>query len=324
MPIPPAYMGYIGYVRISSGMDYGIRCTSCELKLSQTIEKQDVVSSRFDKTVYRLGPKEIGGTIAFPAVMDPGLGGVGSTDVVARLWLAAIQRNNDGRMVNVLEPVKVKYTSDNATFNFHNCKVNTFKFSVAQSDVINIETEVFGTSREYLGSGGGYLTDAELGGERNARAMTWNDVYLEVVFEGGSFTGEYVRTFECNINNNLDRFYTLNGCLSPQDIAPKLRDITGSLVVMGRHPGLGQDAEDNQERCFADHTLHFGYYVSGCSAQWGVKLPGVVYEIETMGLKNDLMESTVNWHSLPGGRASETFVDTDFIINKDVCDANVF
>jgi len=288
--------------------------------LSQAIEKPEVVSSRFDYTVYRLGPKEVGGTIAFPAVMDPSGGGVGSVDVVPYIWLATIQRNNDGRMTNVLEPIKVKYTSDNATFNFHNCLVNSYTFAVTQGDMVNIDLEVFGTSREYLGSGGGYLSDAELGGQRNARALTWNDVYTKVSMDDGSyFTGEYIRSFSFTVNNNLERFYTLNGCLSPQDIAAKIREITGTMTIMGRHPQLGFNAEQNETRCFANGAVHFGYYVSTCSANWGVNMPGVVYEIETMSLSNDLMETSVNFHALPGGISTETFVQSVPAIDKSIC-----
>jgi len=322
MAIPPAYMGFIGYVRVTSaGSTYGIRCDSCELKLTQTIDKPDVVSSRFDKTVYRLGPKEVGGTISFPAVMDPSGGTSGSVDLIPQLWLSVITRDDDGRIpaAYLLDPVTVKYTSDHATFDFNNCRLNSFKWTVAHSEMIKVELDIMGTSRENLGGGGGYLSDAELGGQRNARALTWNDAFMEIGYDGGSFTGEYVRSFDITVMNNCERFYTLNGCLSPQDIAAKLRDLTGSLVIMGRHPGLGQAAEDNESRCYADGFLHFGYDVSGCAAKWGVKLPGVVYEIETMGLKNDLMESTVNWHALPGGISTENFVNTNFTVSKSSC-----
>ena len=320
MSIPPAYMGYIGYVRITSGTTFGIRCTSCDLALSQAIEKPEVVSSRFDYTVYRLGPKEVGGTIAFPAVMDPSGGGAGSVDVVPVIWLATIQRNNDGRMQNVLTPVKVKYTSDNATFNFHNCKVNSFTFTATHSEMVTIDLDIFGTRREYLGSGGGYLSDAELGGERNARALTWNDVYTKITLDDGSyFTGEYIRSFTFTVNNNLERFYTLNGCLNPQDIAAKLRSMEGTLDIMGRHPELGYNAEQNEARCYANGSVHFGYYVSTCAANWGALIPGVVYEIETMGLSNDLMQSTVNFHALPGGISTETFVQSVPAIDKSIC-----
>ena len=320
MAFPPAYMGYIGYVRISGGVTYGIRCTSCDLRLTQAIDKPDVVSSRFDKTVYKLGPKEVGGSIEFPAVMDPSGGGVGSVDVVPQLWLSVIQRNDDGRLQNILEPIKVKYTSDNATFNFHNCRVDQFRFTVAQQEMVTIGVDIIGTSREYLGSGGGYLSDAELGGERNARAITWNDIYLKVGMRGGDFfTGEYVRNFEATVNNNIERFYTLNGCLSPQDVAAKLRDLGGSMTIMGRHALLGATAEQNEYQCYDDNEIHFGYFVSKCQANWGVKLPGVVYEIEQMSLKNDLMESTVAWHSLPGGTSAETFVEDVPALDSSTC-----
>jgi len=302
MASPPAFMGYVGYVRIESGVTFGIRCDSCDLKLTQTINPEEVVASRFDRTVYRLGPKEVGGSIGFPAVMDPNGGGIGSVDVVPQLWLAAIERDPDGRMLHVLNTIKVKYTSDNATFDFHNCLVDQFKFTVAQSEMVKMNIDIIGKSRECLGTSGGYLTDTELGGERNARALTWNDVYLKITLPGGdSFTGEWVRNFELTLQNNIERFYTLNGCLSPQDIAAKIRAIDGSMTIMGRNPLLGEYAAKlNEGDCYADGSIHCGYFVSKCQANWGINLPGVIYEIEQMSLKNDLMESTVAWHSYPG------------------------
>ena len=324
MATPPAYMGFIGYVRIESGVTYGIRCTTCDLKLTQAIDKPDVVSSRFDKTVYKLGPKEVGGSIEFPAVMDPSGGGIGSVDVVPQTWLAAITRGADGRMNKVLDHVKVKYTSDNASFIFNYCLVDQFRFTVAQGEMVTIGLDIIGKNREYIGTDPTYLTDTELGGQRNARALTWNDVYIKITLpDGHSFTGEWIRNFEVTVNNNIERFYTLNGCLSPQDIAAKLRDLGGSMTVMGRNPNLGHYADKlNETECYANGSVHFGYYVSKCQANWGVNLPGVIYEIEQMGLKNDLMESTVNWHSLPGGGAStlETFVEEVPGIDKSICD----
>ena len=276
MASPPAFMGYIGYVKIISGVTYGIRCTSCDLKLTQTIDTEEVVSSRYDRTVYKLGPKEVGGSIEFPAVMDPNSGGVGSVDVVPQLWLSTIQRNELGRMFKELNTVRVKYTSDNATFEFYNCLVDQFKFTVAHREMITINVDIIGKNRKYVGGGGvDILSESELGGERNARALTWNDVYLKITLPGGdSFTGEWVRNFEFTLANNIERYYTLNGCLSPQDIAAKIRNIDGSMTIMGRNPQLGEYADKLNERdCYADGSIHCGYFVSKCQANWGIKLP---------------------------------------------------
>jgi hypothetical protein len=298
MAIPPAYMGYVGFVRINT---FGIRCTSCELKLTQTIDKPDVISGKYDKTVYKLGPKEVGGTIGFPAVMEAVGGAAASTDLIPVLWDLAFTRSNNGYLTKFY--TEVKYTSDYATFLFNECVINTFKWSVTQGDLINVEIDVIGRNREAASATEPFYTN------RNARAMTWNDARVDIYDKNSQLMidGSWIRSFEANVNNNVDRFYTLNGTLAPQDIAPKLRDITGSIVIMGRHPTLAELAVTNQTRCYEDSKIHFGYFVAGtCNANFGIKLPGTVFEIETMSLRNDLMESTMNWHSLPGSKFTAT------------------
>jgi len=297
---PPAYMGYVGYVKIA---DRGLRATSCELKLTQAIEKPEVVSSKFDYTVYKLGPKEVGGTIGFPAVLETG--GADSTYLIPYLWRSAVERTTSGYLKTRFLS-QVKYTSDNAGFKFNDCVINTLKFTVAHSDLVSMEIDVVGTNREQFIAQNTFLDFTQ----RNARAITWNDVVLVVqTSAGGSMNGTWIRNFECNVNNNVERFYTLNRKLAPQDIAPKLREITGSLTVMGRNTIVSELALANENRCYETSNIIFGYNVFGiCNANWGVKLEGCIFEIEQMSLKNDLMESTINWHSLPGGDATEHFV----------------
>jgi len=300
MPYPPAYMGYIGFVKIA---DRGLRATSCELKLTQAIEKPEVVSSKFDYTVYKLGPKEVGGTIGFPAVLETG--GAASTYLIPFLWGRAITRTQEGYLVPFVS--QVKYTSDNAGFTFNNCVINTLRFTVAHGELVNMEIDVIGTDREqFINSHSTFLTFAQ----RNARAVTWNDVILVVQASvGGSMNGTWIRNFECNVNNNVERFYTMNRKLAPQDIAPKLREITGTMTVMGRNTVVAELALANENRCYETSNIVFGYNIFGiCNTNWGVRLEGCVFEIEQMSLRNDLMESTINWHCLPGGDSTEDFV----------------
>ena len=68
---PPAYMGYVGFVNIGG---YIVRATSADISLKQDITKPDVVDGRIDRTVYRLGPQEVGGTVAFPAIYGSDVG----------------------------------------------------------------------------------------------------------------------------------------------------------------------------------------------------------------------------------------------------------
>ena len=138
---------------------------------------------------------------------------------------------------------------------------------------------------------------------RNARVVTWNDAIVE--FNGArgapTFKGDYIRYFEVTYNNNADRYYTLNRTLAPQDIAVKKRDIDGRFVLLGRHDKLGEHANTNQDRCFEETNIRYGYQLNRdqCASTFLVKLPNIVTRIEEMALTNDLFETTVQFHSFP-------------------------
>ena len=294
---PAASMGYVGFVRfggtLSGAADNGlVRATSCDLHLMQDVTKPDVVDSTFDRTVWQLGPKLVEGTIDFPAIFRRGTGDT----IGEELFDLAVSRDSTGHLG--LVPVFVKYTTSNAAFQFQSCLVDQYTFSVAQSDVVSISTTIIGggrSSEEPLEPG----TDIE-----NVRIVTWNDAIVTINLDGsgaGAIGGEFVRSFDLTVANNADRFYTLNGALAPQDIAPTKRDITGTLILMGRHPNLGQHAEDNELRCFDDSTIQFGYSIDtgGCGGGFTRTLPGVVFQIEELALTNELFETTVNYHVLP-------------------------
>ena len=298
--IPYASLGFVGFVQFETNPTFGVRATSCDLKLSQAIEKPEVVTGKFDRTVYKLGPKEVGGAVAFPAVLET-VGG-GTTQIMDKLWELAVFRSEDGRLTDF--DAAVKYTASNATFRFEDCMINSFKWSVTQGDLVNVETDIIGRKRNLI------TLSPPTYDTRNTRAATWADVDITVALStGGTMTGEWIRSFESTINNNVERFYTCNGELNPQDIAPKMREITGSMTLMGRNPVMGQFAEDNQNRCNEDNSIRFGYQVTNnlCNATWFKKFCGVVFEIETMSLSNDIVESSINWHALPGGAAGEMF-----------------
>ena len=168
--------------------------------------------------------------------------------------------------------------------------------------MINIELDTVGVTREAQSFPNPQFEN------RNARALTWNDARIVIREAGGDIilTGEWIRSFEATVANNAERYYTMKGSLAPQDVAAKQRDITGSLTIMGRQPDLAFLALGNEGRCFEDSSLQFGYKVVGpCNSAWGIELPGVVFEIEQMGLKNDLFETTVAWHALPGANFRE-------------------
>lgn len=292
---PPAYIGYVGWVKIDNDL---IRATSADVSLKQEILKPDVVDGFIDRSVYQIGPQEIDGSISFPALYSASQG------VAENTWGKAISRLANGTLADF--DVQIKYAvSDGmnvSNFNYTRCQVNTWQFAVTQSDVVNLTIDVMGLTR-IDGTPGISSGDT-------TRIVTWADV--DVAFTGGGnnpFTllQRQVRGFEVNVNNNLERFYTLNNELYAQAIAPTKRDVTGNIVIMGRHPGLGINAELNEDEATASGGLTFGYHSVTGGDSFSKVIPNLVYQIEEMSLTNDLFETTVNWHALPGG----IFGDTD-------------
>lgn len=328
---PPAYMGFVGFVKVkgnqivsTSGVtnfqDFIVRATTADINLSQEITKPDVIDSRYDKTIYQLGPKLVDGSIEFPAIYDvPGTNTVGIFEILYRL---AVTRQSAGLLSDFDIEVKYATTAPGMTseFLFERCIVNTWQFSVAQSDVVSCTFDIIGLERNPSGilpiptkkgpctPSGTWDDAADMG---STRIVTWNDARVQIGFTGGggvaTIAGESIRTFEANINNDAERFYTLNKFLFPQAIAPRKRDIDGSFTFMGRLDAVSSLANSNEERCREENFIDFGYVssggdtcASGVAATFSTTVPNVVFQIEEMSLTNDLFETTVNWLALPG------------------------
>ena len=328
---PRAFMGFVGFVRVQQGTvkgnadgvsdtphgSYLIRATSADINLSQEISKPDVIDSRFDRSVYQLGPKLVDGSFSFPAVYEVPAGE--STTLFEILYRYAVTRDQFG----LLSPfeLNVKYASSNslphneAEFKYTGCMANTWQFSVAQSDVVTCTVDVLGVNRETLAAldpparsdtactGSSTTETATLG---STRIVTWNDARVELA--NGRLTeaigGQFVRSFEANVNNDAERYYTLNTKLFVQAIAPRKREITGNVVLMGRHPQLANVALNNEFNCTESADIKFGFNTpgtgEGCSeSSFNVTMPNCIFEIEEMSLTNDVFETTVNWHALP-------------------------
>lgn len=322
---PPAYMGFVGFVRLNKNVNSEIsqhdpnssiivRATSADLRLSQEISKPDVIDSRYDRTVYQLGPKLVDGSLSFPALYDTP---TGRTNVFELLYRYAATRTSAG-LLSPLD-IDVKYaTTDSgkneAEFTYPDCILNTWQFSVTQSDVVTCSIDVIGVDRipASLAAVGRAdwdtvcsPSDAVSGGVSTTRIVTWADARLQInVGDETPITGEFARSFEANINNDAERYYTLNKALAPQAIAPRKREVTGNIVMMGRHPVLGNRALTNEVNCSENSSITFGFEGEatgfGCqSSSFNVKIPNIVFEIEELSLTNDLFETTVNWHAFP-------------------------
>ena len=323
---PPAYMGFVGFVKLRTGNVVGttqvdsnyshgemiVRATSADINLSQDITKTDVIDSRYDRTVYQLGPKLIEGSFSFPAVYDE----QGGANIVEALYRYAITRNTSGG----LSPfnLDVKYAASNSApnvsdFLYSGNIVNTWTFNVSNEDLVNITVDMIGLTRDYNEST--IIPAADL---TNTRAVTWNDARVEIA--GGRIAntigGQFVRTFEASVANNAERFYTLNKNLFPQAVAPTKRDVTGNIALLGRHQDLANLALSNENYCSESVQVKFGFETkatgTGCTSTFGVTVPNCIFQIEEMSLSNDIFETRVDWHSLP---AAGTGINDPLISN---------
>lgn len=309
MPNPQAKMGYVGSVTFlgTTAGNIRVRATSADIRPSQEISYPTVIDGKIDRTLYQLGPRLVGGNVAFPLVHE-GMQNIASgrscdqltsKTLGAAFWEMAVRRDSFGRLINQFD-AQVRYTDDTA-FLYPACIINSMTISVAQSDSVNVTLDVWGgaNSDDNVRQPSPNVEPDFLS---PARVVTWNDFLLRVYGDNGELEqirGDWIRNFEVTVNNNAERFFTLNNRLAPQDITAKKREISGSLTLMGRNPGLSELAYNNQERFTSTARIAFGYSLGGAgSIAFTTALHGVIFEIEEIAITNELVETTVRYAAL--------------------------
>ena len=331
-----ANMGWVGFVKLTIKElgSHILRVTSADVALSQEITKPDVIDGRLDKTVYQLGPKTVEGTLSFPLIADvlpdAFAGCPNVTDVqtgiagtlLDNIWCWATARNPQGRMLYHDSEIEIRY-ANHAAFKFDSATVNTFALNITHGETVNVDIGVIGRGR--TPSDG---DPSKVGSKPTiedflapARVLTWNDATVNGI--GGCsnpedlFFSNQVREFTLEINNNADRFYTLNASLFPADVNVGQREITGSITLLGLQDRLRLLAETNADRFTEKNEIRFAFYPgdeqSGArdwrgigstdvqvppGAIFGKRLTGVVFEIEEMAMTTEVFETTVNYHAL--------------------------
>lgn len=315
---PYAHMGYVGSVQMRNlpGVNQPIvvRVTSADIKASQDITHPELVDGRIDTTVYQIGPLIVGGNLAFPLIHEGAALGAGycsatSDSLAAKMWEIAAKRDELGRLANVFD-CDVRYT-DNTAFTYPACYINTMQFSITQSESVNITAEVLGGASS---SGNGRIAYQGMSNPQflsPARIVTWNDAQIELYSDNGVsiLNGSELREFTCSINNGLERVYTMNGKLAPQDIVAKKREISGTLKVMGRNAVLSDIAYTNSTRFTSKAGIAFGYSLgSAQKPYWATGLYGVIYKIEEMSLTTGLFETNVSYRAM--GDCNQNYLAT--------------
>lgn len=355
-----AHMGWVGFVRLTFDGNSSIgswsqllRATGADINLSQEITMPDVIDGRIDKTVYQMSPKIVEGTLNLPLIADqvntPVAGGSGCTgadfatiagELVNAVWDWATVRDRYGRMCN---PgfVQIRY-ANHAAFDFDNCLINTMTLNIPNSDAISVDLNVIGRSRTETEVGQDVLTSpANLYNLSPARVLTWNDATITGLRGCQAdptllFKSNMVREFSLEVNNNVDRFYTLNGSLFPLDINAGKREVTGSFTLLGMNHTLRQLAETNQNRFTEKNEIRLTMYVGqdtqtvGQPRDWvdnnppgafgspifQKRLASVIFQIEEVSLTNGVLETTVNYLSLASDKDAANY---EFVIPASSC-----
>lgn len=304
---PYGHMGYVGSVQLRNlpGVTQPIvvRVTSCDIKASQEITYPEVVDGRIDTTLYQLAPIIVGGNMAFPLVHEGSALGSGycsatSDSLAKKMWEIAVSRDELGRLENVFD-CDIRY-ADNTAFTYPGCFVNQMTFTITQSESVNVSAEVFGGASATGDARSAYQGMSSPTFLSGARAVTWNDAQIELYDDNGQFLlkGNELREFTATVNNNMERIYTMNGTLAPQDIVAKKRELSGSIKIMGRNSNLGDLAFTNSSRFTSRAAIAFGYQLGdNATPYWATALYGVIFRIEEMAVTTGLFETTVNYRA---------------------------
>lgn len=305
--IPQANIGFVGFaeldfsnrssqnsVNITPENDnlFRVRATSCDLKLTQEISKQNVYDIFYDRNVHQIKPEIIEGSLEYiPHTMcDKN----DTLDKTVRLFERAIFRDYYGRLTPF--DAVINHTLKDACFRYSDCYINSIKYSVAQGDAIKIAFEVYGMEKKEV-----YNPDLR-NFPNNRRLLTWADARVFINHPDYSFGGERIRSFTANISNNLERFYTGGGpnILKPKDITAKVRDIEGTMSLMGRQWDFARYSWSNSSHRVETSVIEFGYRpIVGNQHYFRVVIPNVVFAIEEIALSNDIVESVIKWSSFP-------------------------
>lgn len=343
-----AHMGWVGYVNLkvpplTPQAGQILRVTSADINLKQDITTPNVIDGRIDKTVYQLGPKIIEGNLSLPVIadVDPGEfsgGCVNAEDLrsgtagtlLNTLWCWTTARSSHGRL-QWTGDLDIRY-ANHAAFTFTKAVVNTLSMSVKQSDVVTFDLNVIGAARNRTIAP---FDEPKISDFLSpARVLTWNDVTISGVGGCGSgglsdalFESAQLREFNAEINNNAERYYSLNGRLFPIDINVSKREVTGSMTLLGLQDRLRERAEAQQNNFTRKDEIRMMFFV-GDEAVSGVglnattvsrdwfqltdtpvtqngavpffwkKFTGVIFKIEEMSLTNDVYETKVGWLAL--------------------------
>ena len=350
-----ASMGYVGFVKLripSLNANNLLRVNSCTISAKQSLERGSQIDGRIDGTTYSLGPFLVDGDISMPLVADVDPTAIGNGcpttneltvagGILQNIWCWATARGPQGRLIYNDAILDVRYAND-AAFRYDSAIVNTYSISVEQQGIVQANLNIFARARQpaqdIFGSvlNGPTIVDYL----SPARILQWSDITINGV--GGCsnpldlFFSQQVRRFSLEINNNAERYFSLNGSLFPTDLNVKKREITGSLTLMGLNDRMRLLAQTNLNRFTEKNELRISAFIGSStfdigsgsyqSRDWlssttippvgsifAKRLVAVVFQIEELAMTTDILESTINYHAF----GSDQFDALAFVESSD-------
>ena len=292
---------------------FKIRASSVGLNAKQEVNFPELIDGSIDRTAYSLGGYMVEGDLGFPMIHEgtslaSNGGNIPSSkascspftkSMAEAMWKLASMRDGKGRLKYNAD-LAVVYP-DNTVFVYKTSYINNLSMKVAQQGQVELTSSWIGLGK-IPGSGSfskapNYLSPA--------RIVTWNDFTMLAYSAAGStgrigvdIDGEGVREFNVTLNNNIDRAFTLNGSLNPQDVYARKRQVNGSIKLLGRSKYLNRMGEENTKYFTSDEHIAFGYKIGTGNIYWATVLHGVIYKPEEMTLNPaDVFETTVNYEA---------------------------
>jgi hypothetical protein len=298
IPVRAGFSGAVAYD--VQGVPYMIRAESCDVIVKQDIQPVGDVDGAIDHTRYTLQPFDISGSLSFALDQSQA---ADSFAVFEKMYNDAVLRRADGNLQSRSEDrrLHVRYYPG-FSYTYLDMAINSFKLSVSQGDVLKATVNMMGRGRIPMDPSDAPALD-ETSDLSPVRAIQFNDVEIAIIPDpdiGGineTITSTIVRSFEVTINNNCEHVYTLSSSLTPYDIIAKKREITGSVTFAGRQDDLAVWAAEHEARAQSAVDLVFRVKFGPATTVDLFKLKGVVAQIESTAITNDLVETSMNFRA---------------------------
>tara|TARA_Y100000034_G_scaffold87954_1_gene105516 strand:+ start:4438 stop:5460 length:1023 start_codon:yes stop_codon:yes gene_type:complete len=297
----PARAGFSGAVAYDvSGVQHMIRAESCDVTAKQDINAIPDVDGAIDHTRYSLQPYAIDGNIAFALDQSQT---ADSFLVFEQLFNDAVLRDSTGQLEATDRRLHVRYYPG-YSYTYLDMHINTFNLSVSQGDVLKATASMMGRGRKANEFQPNFDQNSDLA---PVRVIQFNDIEIAILPDSSMastdatisepITSTVVRSFDMSINNNCEAIYTLSSALTPYDIIAKKREISGSFTFAGKQDELAEWATAHESRAQSSVDLIFRVKFGSDTTVDLFRLKGVVPQIESVNITNDLVETTMNWRA---------------------------